>query len=253
VNIGSLPSARHSETVYGLVNGTTYYFRVVAENSNGKNYGIIRSFVARNPVVVTPKPTTPKTPVRIVEKPVIIHADGINSLVMLTITGGNDTIAKGEHRSYHVTWTNNSDQNLSNVILRILVPQTMNFESSDDGTFSKVDSTLTIDLGSLNAGQSGETNLVLNGGDSLKIGDLVVTTANMVYTDQSNVQGNALAYTTQRVVDGGGAVLGASVGATSFPMMLLGWLLLLILLIVLFILITHLYKKITEGSASSSN
>ncbi|HXK37602.1 MAG TPA: fibronectin type III domain-containing protein [Candidatus Paceibacterota bacterium] len=258
VSIGTAPSARHAETVYGLVSGTTYYFRVVAENSHGKNYGIIRSFVARSPVVVvTPKPTPkPTTPVRIVEriveKPVLVHAEGVNSLVMLTITGGSDTITKGEDRTYHVTWTNDSTQNLSNVVLRVLVPQTMTFKSSDDGTFSKADSTLTLELDKLSVGESGETNLVLNGGGTLKVGDLVVTTANMVYTDESSVQGDALAYTTQRVVEGG-AVLGASVGAASFPMMLLGWLLLIILVMILIILTMHLYRKLKEGGESSSN
>ncbi len=248
VNLGSVPSVRHAQTIYGLTSGTTYYFRVVAENDHGKSYGIIRSFVARYPVVVTPKPVTPKTTVKVIEKPVYVHAEGINSLVMLTITGGADTISKGEHRTYHVTWKNDSTQNLTNVVLRVLVPQTMNFESADSGTFSKVDNTLTIELDRLNVGDSGETNLVLNGGDGLRIGDLVVTTANIVYTDESSVQGNALAYTTQRVVDGGGAVLGASVGAAAFPMMLLGWLLLLILLVILIILSMHLYRKLKEGT-----
>ncbi len=256
--LGTASSIRHAEYISGLSYGVTYYYRVVAENENGRNYGIIRSFVAR-PEIITPvvKPVVKKPVVVPVKKPVVTptvkkvvtttvveHAEGVSSLVMLTITGEDDTVVRGDTETYTVTWRNRSNQDLRNVVLRVIIPQSLSFESSDDGSYSKIENTLTYLIGDLEAGEEGELNLALKGVSTLKSEDLVVTTASMVYTDEVDVQGDALAYTTQKVSLS--SVLGASVGCSSMPLALIGWLILIILVIIMIILIQHLYKKMSN-------
>jgi hypothetical protein len=258
-NVGTAPSVRHSEYINGLTSGVTYYFRVVAENETGRNYGTINSFVAKSPVYVYKPAPTPKQPVKTVVKKavapvttkktvtVVEHAEGISSLIMLTITGEDDTVSKGIGETYTVTWRNHSNQDLTNVVLRVIVPQSLAFESADDGTYSKADGIHTILIGKLNAGEEGEMNLVLKGGNTLKLDDLVVTTANIVYTDEYSVQGDALAYTTQRVSNST-SVLGASVGTVGgISIALIGWLILLILIVILAIVIHNLYTRLKKS------
>jgi len=47
---GALPAVNHQSTMYGLSPNTTYYFRTVAENSAGRNNGIILSFTTGSTV-----------------------------------------------------------------------------------------------------------------------------------------------------------------------------------------------------------
>lgn len=245
-NIGSLPSYKHSDIISGLSNGQTYYYRAVAENSNGKAYGTIVSFVAQTqytPVVVTP---TYKASTVYKKVTTVTTGEGVSSLVLLTIDGGSETIARGEQRSYHVKWENKSTQTLKNVVLRVAFPQQMTVRSTDKGSISPSDNSVAIELGTLAPGDDGDIFVTAISSRSLNQGELVIVTAHMVYTTAKNIQGDAVAYVTQH---GSYAqnVLGASIfdSGAFLPATLYGWLLLLILLLVLILLGNTLYGRMT--------
>ncbi len=255
-SVGSAPSLRHTETVNELTPGVTYYYRIVAENQYGRNYGTLQKFVTRSSVVTpppTPKPTPKPIPKPVpvpTPKPTVVYAEGVNSLVMLTIVGEEEGVSKNEQQTYTITWHNKSEQTLKDVVLRIMIPAQLSFISADDGQYSTTDGIHTLELGTLKGSETGELNIVLKGSQVLVPGDLIVTTANLVYTDESNVQGDALAYVTQRG-EAGGSVLGASAAGGAFPYVLLGWLLLIILLIILVILSHHLYKRLSQKNTQA--
>ena len=48
ISVGSLPSAKHINTITGLAPKTTYYFRAVLENSSGRINGAILNFATNN-------------------------------------------------------------------------------------------------------------------------------------------------------------------------------------------------------------
>lgn len=244
IAVGSLPTVKHSDYISGLSSGQTYYYRIVAQNTYGTEYGVINSFIS---TVSTPV-VTPVTPV--VYKPVttvVTRAGVAESLVMLTIEGGAEMIMSGEKRTYHVTWKNTSSQALNNVVLRVTFPGAMNVESATKGSFSSADNSVVVDLKTLAAGETGDTFIFTTAGRGLKAGELLVVAANMVYTNKSGVQGDALAYMTHRAEVAQNA-LGASVfGAGSFtPTTLLGWVSLLGLVLVLVLLGNHLYGKFSD-------
>jgi hypothetical protein len=249
IAVGSLPTVKHSDYITGLVSGQIYYYRIVAQNSYGTQYGTVNSFVAKvNSYIVPATPVTPVTP--IVYKPVtkVITQGGVTqSLVMLTIDGGIENIVGGEKRSYHVTWKNISGQNLNNTVLQVAFPQTMTIDSATRGVFSSIDNAVILDLKTLAAGETGDMDIVASTKKSLKAGDTVVVTANLVYTAPSGVQGDAIAYVTHTAQIAQNA-LGASVfGAGDFvPTTLLGWMALLVLVLLMVFLGSHLYGKFSD-------
>ncbi len=252
LNIGILPVAKHSDSISGLVFGETYYYRVVAENPYGKVYGTIMSFVSDGTPVV--QSTTvisgeiePKTPVAKPTVTVIGRGSAEQSLVTLTIDGGAEAISVGEKRSYHVVWKNKDKNALKNVVLRVTFPQVMNIESATKGSFSSAENAVTVDIKTLAPEEEGEAFIFATAGRGLKIGGVIVVTANMVYTDASGVQGDAIAYVTHR-----GEVAVSALSANIFdsgsfiPTTLFGWILLIILVLALVLLGNHLYGKFAE-------
>ncbi|MBI5400569.1 MAG: hypothetical protein HZB12_00420 [Candidatus Yonathbacteria bacterium] len=248
VSVGMLPSVKHSEVINGLVQGQTYYYRIVAENPYGKVYGSINSFVSEGNAVVqdttvvinnTPRPAAAKSIVTVVNR-----GSSAQSLVALSLDGGSEVIAGGDKRSYHVVWKNESAQSLKNVVLRVIFPQTMNFESATNGAFSAADNAVILDIKTLAPSESGDVFITATADRALKAGELVVITANMVYTSADGVQGDAIAYVTHRA-DMATSALGASIfGAGSFlPTTLLGWITLIMLVLILVLLGNHLYGR----------
>lgn len=246
-SVGNLPTIKHSDYISGLVEGQTYYYRIVAENTYGKVYGSINSFKSATytSTVVVSRATT-----SVVTKPtvtVINRGSSAQSLVALSIEGGNELILGGEKRSYHVVWKNESTQALNNVALRVTFPQTMNFEGTTKGTFSPEDNAVIMDVKTLAPGESGDAFVTAVASRGVKVGELLVVTANMVYTSADGIQGDAIAYVTHRA-DVSGSTLGANIfGAGSFlPTTLLGWMLLIILVLILVLLGNNLYGRFSE-------
>lgn len=252
LNVGMLPVVKHSDTISGLVFGNTYYYRVVAENPYGKVQGTIMSFVsdgtpiAQDTTAVISGELEPKTPV--VKKPtvtVIGRGSAEQSLVELTIDGGAEVISAGEKRSYHIKWKNKDTQSLKNVVLRVTFPKAMNIESATKGSFSSVENAVTVDIKTLAIGEEGETFIFANAGRGLKTGEIIVITANMVFTGANGIQGDAIAYATHRAGEAP-SVLSANIfdSGSFIPTTLFGWILLIVLVLVLVLLGNHLYGKI---------
>ena len=254
-NVGNSASIRHLDTISGLSRGTTYYYRAVAENSYGRKEGAAMSFVAgyvaptqtvivNRPVVTTQATTT-----------VIDRGVGTQSLITLTVNGGTDTISPSERRNYTVTWKNDSTQVLHNVALRVILPAALSFEGADKGSFSQADNTLSYNVQELTAGETGNIVFTATASRALKTGELVVTVGDMVYTDATNVQGDALAYATQTgFVSGTDNGLGASVFGTGFfPSTLFGWIILIILILLLILTGNHLYGRFSKGTPTPAH
>jgi hypothetical protein len=243
--IGATPAFRHASIITGLLPGTVYYYRAVAENYSVRNVGTILNFVTssfQNTNTFVSRVPVTTTVVR--NTTVVNRSGGTPSLVLLTIDGGSDTISSNEARNYHITWRNQSSQILTKVILRVLLPASMDFVNATKGLFSKSDNTLTYEIGTLVPGESGDLFMTAVTNNSLKEGELVVVIANLVYTDASNTQGDALAYATHHA-----ALSLLNLGANVFgsgeflPNSLFGWLLLLILILILVFLSRYTYRE----------
>lgn len=244
IAVGSLPTVKHSDYLTGLVSGQTYYYRIVAQNTYGTQYGTIYSFVSKPAtVVVNPAPT-------VVYKPVttVVTQGGVTqSLVMLTIDGGSEMVVSGEKRTYHVKWKNISAQTLSNVVLRVTFPGAMNIDSATKGVYSSADNSVVLDLKTLAPSAEGETFIFTTVNRSLKAGETLVPTANMVFTTKNGVQGDAIAYVTHIGQVAQNALSANVFGSGDFaPTTLLGWMSLLVLVLLMVFLGSQLYGKYSD-------
>ncbi|MHB1118269.1 MAG: phage tail protein [Minisyncoccota bacterium] len=247
--VGSLPAIKHSDFLTGLTSGQTYYYRVVAENPYGRTYGTIVSFVAERRATASDTTVVINTPVRAAaaqNTTVVNRSSSTSSLAMLAIDGGAEVIVSAEKRSYHIMWKNESTKSLKNVVLRVSLPSSMKFESATNGSYSSVDNTVTVDIKTLEAKQGGELFIFATADRRLPQGQLVVVTANMVYTDVRGVQGDAIAYVTHRGEQAQNDLTANIFGAGSFvPTTILGWMTLLVLVLALVLLGNHLYGRLS--------
>lgn len=247
VSVGALPSVLHTNFISGLVKGQTYYYRIVAENPYGKTYGSVNTFVS--------EPSVPVAPATIVDTPVVLkptttvitRGSSAQSLVALSVEGGAEMINIGEKRTYQVSWKNESAQTLKNVVLRITFPQSMKLESATKGSFSSADNSVVVDLKTLDPKESGDTFIFASVGRGVKADELLVVTANMVYTDSRGVQGDAIAYVTHRANVAQSAIGANILGAGDFiPTTLFEWIILMILVLILVLLGNHLYGRFAD-------
>jgi hypothetical protein len=78
----------------GLSPGTTYHYRIVASNANGRSLGADQSFVTPTPPpVAMPKPVAPKTSVRPFRVTIVFtvlhrHRLGMTHLTLTKLSGG---------------------------------------------------------------------------------------------------------------------------------------------------------------------
>ncbi len=248
INVGNLSVVKHSDFITGLVSGQTYYYRIVAQNSYGTSYGGVNSFVSEvSSYAVTPGAIV-KTPV--VLKPtttVVTRGSSSQSLVSLSIEGGAEMIGVGEKRTYRVQWKNESAQSLKDVVLRVTFPASMIVDSATKGAFSSVDNSVVVDLKTLASKESGDTFIFATTGRALKSGEVLVVTANMVYTGTNGVQGDAVAYVMHRAETTQSAINANVFGAGEFvPTTLFEWILLIILVLILVLLGNHLYGRFSD-------
>ena len=231
----------------GAMYGSATFF-LDCGNDEGNESDSVTVQVVSTPVVQPPQtiyiPSPAPAPIVRNTTTYINTGSGVSKpLVELTIDGGDDSIGVGEERIYSVEWKNISGQTLTKVALRITLPESMTFENTNRGSYTAKDNTITLDIDELRPSETGDMLFTARTKSTLRNNQLVVVVANMVYTDNSDRQGDVVAYATHHV-DLGGSVLGANVFGTGFfPDTLLGWLFFLLLLLLLLLLIRYLYGK----------
>ncbi len=263
VSVAVSPSTTRKEIISGLTPGTRYYYRAVVENINGRTYGSTLNFLTNNiqtiaPAIPTPpKPTPPKPstptpstppPIPLAPAPTITPDTTIinnivntNSLVTLSIDGGEDNIAPEESRIYNIKWENTTDKALEKVVLRVILPSSMIFETTNKGSFTSEDNTIILDIDTLEGGEIGSMLFTLKANPNIQKEELVVVVANLVYTDEAEIQGDAVAYTTHHGFFSESALPANVLGAGFLPETIYEWLFLFILVMISLLLVRHLF------------
>ena len=237
----STASTYYNDVVSGLVAGTTYYYRAATQNQYGTVYGSIVPFQTSGAVQST---TTIVKYVPQVTSNAIV-AKSAPSLLELRVESAYDHMCVGGSINYHVTFHNVSTQTLQNAVLRITLPNEIDYSGSSQGSYNVLDRTVTIPLGNMPVGASGTVDVNGKVNNSAVVGKVAVTTATVVYTNPlTRAQEDAIAYSIVTITNDCPNLLGASVFGFSFlPHTLLGWLLLIVVILALIVLARQFFKQ----------
>ena len=236
-----------SESLYNLSPNTTYYYRAVAQNSNGGGivYGNIAVFSTTAPVVyntnqnTTTTTTKDTTIVTAKPSPVLLP-------VVLNINRNGETINKGDTIEYIINYKNNSAKNLKDVVLQISIPKELEFIEASRGTFSADSNIVIANIDSLKSKEESNVRIRVKVATDTVINKLVVIKADLVYTTVGNsTQEEIFAYTKNTIEDGGVTVqqgaLALLAGGNFLPNTLLGWLLIGLLMLLIFLAVRKAY------------
>ena len=238
--IGSTGQIPFNQIVTSLEANTIYFFRAVAKNSYGTDPGNIMVFQTEANVVNQNNGSNSNSSSGSNSGSGTNTSSGNSSTAVDKITLNIETfqteISAGGIANYTVTIKNEGGKNANAATLKVTLPKEVSFVSASEGSFNA--DTLVVNLGALNPGQ--EKKIAIEGrvAKNVKENNILLATANLVFTGVSGNPSDLLAYATHKVIE---IPLEAAVSRTGAKT--LGWFLIAIGIILLVILGRELYGK----------
>ncbi len=227
----------YSSALTGLSANTTYYFRAVAQNSYGTNYGSILSFTTGGGSTVITVPTQPTVIVRTVNN----NTGGGLSCVVLVPSLNVSQLTPGQNFTLTVTYRNGCNYNLSNVFLKVILPSGTDFVSTNYPFFNRDANGISYNLGALPVNFQSAISIEGIVGSSIVPGNSVIFSAVVNYNDPQGRFQSISSYLT--AVVGSGQALGATV-LDAFGNLLGNWLFdLLLIALIIFLIYWIFFKK----------
>jgi uncharacterized repeat protein (TIGR01451 family) len=242
IKISKADSTPISEVLSNLNPDTIYFFRAVAENKAGKVNGEIKILKTLSTLVA----------------PVVITPSGGNGnvseeqTVSLKIEAAPTTVAPNDNINYTVTYKNTSEKVMKDVVVRVVMPNDIDFVSSSVGNYSDEDRTVSANIGTLDAGEEGIITLVGKVSADAADQDVLVTTASIVFTGTAGTQGDALDYALVDVAAKNLLPAASIFGSGFLPSTLLGWMVLILTALGLVMLGRKLYSEVNWATVLAS-
>ena len=218
----------------GLISGATYYYRVAAQNSQGTNWGEIKTFVAVNPNVnstsagngqvlgsssgsVTKSAPSNTRPVPISnpakDRPSFVSLEySLSNNGALVLVVDNITPKPGEEFSYNIVYKNESDAFLNEANLKVILPIQVDYVSSDKIPNNISANIVEFNLGNISPRTQGTVIVVSKVKETVAPGTNMIFTSVLRYEDLKGIQLANTAYMTVKVGEAGNP-LPASIGS----------------------------------------
>lgn len=263
-----------SQTIYGLNADTTYYYRVVAQNTAGVVYGDIKSFttpratilnritrVIAQPLVRTTRTTTvtttPITTDVTTTVPAIAEVGGTGvKYLRLNIDNEQNDIARGESVSYEVQWENiSSDVTLKDLVLEVTLPKELRITDASRGDVDTSANAVYLNIDQLDPREDGRMTIDARVVGSVRDNAPAVARAIMAFKNPTlqGFQENAIAYDSDKF-SASSAVLGAFAGGSGFlPATLAGWLIIALIIILIILAARHYMRNGYYGNDDRDN
>jgi hypothetical protein len=230
-----------SAALSGLSANTTYYFRAVAQNSNGTVYGSILTFRTTNGTNSVPINTNNSGQQQIIVRTVTSSSNqGLSCLVLIPSLNVSNLIPQ-EKFTFTVTYKNGCDFNLSNAFLKVILPPQVNFVSTNYPFFNRDANGISYNLGVVSPGNQSAISIDGIVDSSAREGDSLIFSSVLNFNDSSGKFQSVSYYLTAIV--GSRAFLGATV-LEAFRNLFGNWLFDLILLLgIIFAIYWIFFKK----------
>jgi hypothetical protein len=138
-----------------LVLGKTYYFRAIAKNSYGTSKGNILKFTTAVQVVV-PKTATTNNEGAPVNN---VQSQNTANTVALEAEFDNTNPRAGSKAVYAINYTNNTNSVLKDAVLKITLPNEVNYLASSFANVNQDGNTITLKIGDIAAKSTGSASV----------------------------------------------------------------------------------------------
>lgn len=199
----------------GLSPSTTYYYRLVAQNSYGTSNGEILNFTTRQgqtlpppvpPAVPPPSPTPPQPPAPSPSPTAVIPLQGD---VLFTSTIDGALLRDGKTAPYGITYKNTTNAKLSAVSIKVILPDETEYVPQGITPTSNDSNVLTFALGDLESGNENTLTIHTRLKNSIEKDDVLIITSILEYRDPSSVlhtKNTSLTITSDKTVSGFAAI-----------------------------------------------
>ena len=182
VDLGSGTSdVIHASRITGLVTNTTYFYRCLAENSEGDDAGSVRSFVTTTPNIIT----------RFIdifrEVPVEVEAEPLEEALIITLNADSvDT----DNRviEYLVSYDNRTRLFLTDAELTVELPNELSFIDSRPNSSRESRDEIFFNIGRIEAGEQGSFLIETEVDRDVDANDLIRLVAHVEYNDDGSAR-----------------------------------------------------------------
>ena len=177
-DVGDNDNVKFDFTVTNLTANTTYFYRATAENDEGTDSGIIRSFRTGAPIV--------NVITRIVEtiRPVQVQEEEeIKALIITLDADRRGADENSREIDYTVSYDNRTDETFTNAVLVVDLPRELAYVDSDPNADNDRDDVLTFEIGTISPDEQDSFMITTEVDADVDINDTVRFVGDVEYTD----------------------------------------------------------------------
>ncbi len=185
-----------STLVVGLRSGTTYYYRLVAQNAYGVSRGQVLSFTTTGtaptpvPQPVTPRPTSTVATSTPTTQPTSTVATTTPTtgapIIVATPEFSDESVKSGKEIKYTLTLKNNGSADATNVSVTLSLPSELEYSKSEPTLSSNNSGNYIFALGTMNPGDQKKLEVTLKAKSDISTSTIVQVNAVIDYTDSTN-------------------------------------------------------------------
>ena len=190
----------YSYILSNLTPNTIYYFRAVARNAYGTNYGTIFNFIS--PVATIAAITTNNTTVNNTSLTTAVRIPAnLNSLAVVLVSNVDKSeVIIGDEINYTVVYKNIGNSSVADAKINIILPKGVEYQSANVNPSAQSGQNITFNIGKIFANGQGSASVKIKINNSSKTGELILN-ADMEYVDNKNINQLAVASSTITVKD----------------------------------------------------
>lgn len=244
-----------SRQILGLSPRTTYYYRIVVQNSRGTSAGDIKFFTTTGFAPAPTAPTTNTGTTKPTTPAVVTTTTSSTTFLGLEIDSNLDKVAVGDIVTFTVSYKNVSGKDLKNITLRVELPKEMSFRKTTLGDYSKSNHSVLVSVLEMPKGIKGEFIIIAEVLKDAANQNILVASLEGVH-NHPNIEGaqvNSVNYAIMEVERGNSNLTASTFSLGKFfPTSVLGWLL-IVLIIFLIILIARKISRDKEEQEELKN